>query len=128
MVHEVGKSWAEADGDTAEAIDFCEFYAREALRYANPDPVIQSPGEKNSAFYIPLGAGVVIPPWNFPLAILVGMTVGAVVAGNTVILKPASDSPVIASKFMEAVEYAGLPKGVINFLSWKRKRNWRRIS
>lgn len=116
MVFEVGKSWAEADGDTAEAIDFLEFYAREALRYAERQPVTPVAGEKNELVYIPLGAGVVIPPWNFPLAILVGMTAASIVAGNTVVLKPSSDSPLIATKFVELMEEVGLPAGVLNFL------------
>ncbi len=116
MVYEVGKSWAEADADVAEAIDFCEFYAREMVRLAGRQPVTPVPGERNRLEYIPLGAGVVIPPWNFPLAILTGMTVGSIVAGNTVVLKPSSDSPTIGYKFFEALEEAGMPAGVVNFL------------
>jgi 1-pyrroline-5-carboxylate dehydrogenase len=114
---EVGKTWPEADADVAEAIDFCEFYGREMLRYAAAKPALQLPGEKDALEYIPLGAGVVIPPWNFPLAILVGMTTAAVVAGNTVVVKPSSDSPFVGYKFMEIMEEAGLPPGVINFVS-----------
>lgn len=117
MVFEVSKTWAEADGDTAEAIDFCEFYGREMLRWGSEQPVTPFPGEKNRFEYIPLGVGAVIPPWNFPLAIMAGMTMAAVVAGNTVVLKPSSDSPTIAAKFMEVVEDAGLPAGVVNFIS-----------
>ncbi len=116
MVYEVGKSWPEADGDTAEAIDFMEFYGREMLRYAAEQPLVKLPGEKNRLSYIPLGVGAIIPPWNFPLAILVGMTTAAVVSGNTVVLKPSSDSPAIASMFVNLMEEVGLPKGVINFL------------
>lgn len=116
MVYEVGKSWVEADADTAEAIDFMEFYGREMLRYAADQPLTKIPTEKNRLVYIPLGVGAVIPPWNFPLAILVGMTTAAVVAGNTVVLKPSSDSPAIAIKFFELMEEVGLPKGVINFM------------
>ncbi len=116
MVYEVGKSWAEADADVAEAIDFAEFYAREMLRLAPPQPLTPVPGERNFLRYIPLGVGVVIPPWNFPLAILVGMTLASVVAGNTVVLKPSSDSPTIGYKFFEALEEAGMPPGVVNFL------------
>ena len=103
MVLEVGKSWAEADADTAEAIDFMEFYGREALRYAGPHGVTPSPnpGEENTFFYVPLGVGMVIPPWNFPLAITVGMMTAAAVAGNCVLVKPSSESPVIAAKFVE---------------------------
>ncbi len=117
MVLEVAKTWAEADGDTAEAIDFLEFYGREMLRWAEPQPVTKVPGEANSLEYIPLGVGAVIPPWNFPLAIMAGMTMAAVVAGNTVVLKPSSDSPTIAAKFMEVVKEVGLPNGVVNFLT-----------
>ncbi|HXF05633.1 MAG TPA: L-glutamate gamma-semialdehyde dehydrogenase [Blastocatellia bacterium] len=118
IVLEVGKSWAEADADVAEAIDMMEFYGREAVRYAGPRPVTPSPlpGEHNEWFYIPLGAGVIIPPWNFPLAILVGMTMGAVAAGNTAIVKPSSDSPIIAAKFLEILEEASFPPGVVNYL------------
>ncbi|MBS1518884.1 MAG: L-glutamate gamma-semialdehyde dehydrogenase [Bacteroidetes bacterium] len=117
MVYEVGKNWAEADGDTAEAIDFMEFYAREMLRYAEGQPVVKIPGEKNRLEYIPLGVGVVIPPWNFPLAILVGMTTASLITGNTVVLKPSSDSPAIAQMFVELMEEVGLPKGVLTFLT-----------
>jgi 1-pyrroline-5-carboxylate dehydrogenase len=117
MVYEVGKNWAEADGDTAEAIDFLEFYAREAIRYAQNQPLTHVPGESGELKYIPLGVGVVIPPWNFPLAILCGMTTAAAVTGNTVVLKPSSDAPLIAYKFMEVMIEAGMPAGVINFLT-----------
>ncbi|HQU91869.1 MAG TPA: L-glutamate gamma-semialdehyde dehydrogenase [Pyrinomonadaceae bacterium] len=117
MVVEVAKTWAEADGDTAEAIDFLEFYGREMLRWSQELPITKVPGEDNSFEYIPLGVGAVIPPWNFPLAIMAGMTMAAVVTGNTVVLKPSSDSPTIAAKFMEIVDEVGLPKGVINFLT-----------
>jgi 1-pyrroline-5-carboxylate dehydrogenase len=116
MVYEVGKSWAEADADVAESIDFCEFYAREMLRIATPQPLTAVAGEKNFLQYIPLGVGVVIPPWNFPLAILSGMTLASIVAGNTVVVKPSSDSPTIGYKFFEALEQAGMPAGVVNFL------------
>jgi 1-pyrroline-5-carboxylate dehydrogenase len=118
MVYEVGKSWSEADGDTAEAIDFLEFYGREAIRYAQRQPLTPSPlpNELNEMFYIPLGAGLVVPPWNFPLAIMAGMTMAPVAAGNTVVLKPSSESPVIAAKFMELLESISLPPGVVNFL------------
>jgi len=117
MVLEDGKSWVEADADVAEAIDFCDFYGREALRYAEEQPVVAWPGEKNELVYLPLGVGVVLPPWNFPLAILAGMTTAAIVTGNTVILKPASDTPVIAARFMEIVQEAKVPAGVVNFLT-----------
>ncbi|MDQ0286433.1 1-pyrroline-5-carboxylate dehydrogenase [Desulfofundulus luciae] len=116
MVLEAGKNWAEADADTAEAIDLLEFYGREMIHLAQPQPVTPYPGEENTLEYLPFGVGVIIPPWNFPLAILTGTTVGPVVAGNTVVLKPASNTPVIAYMFMEIMQEAGLPPGVINFL------------
>lgn len=117
MTYEAAKSYAEAEADVAEAIDFCEYYAREALKLDGPLPTYHYPGEENTSFLIPVGAGVVIPPWNFPLAILSGMTVGPVVVGNTVIVKPAPDTPIIAQKFMECVQAAGFPPGVINLLT-----------
>jgi 1-pyrroline-5-carboxylate dehydrogenase len=115
LVFEVSKNWAEADADIAETIDFCEYYSREALRLAKVKPDVQMPGEHDSLLYIPLGVGAVIPPWNFPCAIMAGMTMASVVSGNTVILKPSSDSPTIAAKFIELVEEAGIPDGVVNF-------------
>src|SRR5437870_9069522 len=117
MIHEVAKSWPEADGDTAEAIDFLEFYGREMLRYGAPQPLTKLIGENNHLDYIPLGVGAVIPPWNFPLAIMAGMTAAAIVTGNTVVLKPSSDAPTIAYKFFELLEEAGLPAGVVNFMT-----------
>ena len=117
MVYEVGKTWPEADADTAEAIDFIEFYAREMLRYAAKQPVTRIPTEKNELVYIPLGVGVVVPPWNFPLAILTGMTSAAVVTGNTVVLKPSSDSPLTGWMYFNLMREVGLPAGVINFVT-----------
>src|SRR6266700_3142258 len=117
MIYEVGKSWAEADGDTAEAIDFMEFYAREMIRLADDQPLVRIEGEDNQLVYIPLGVGAVIPPWNFPGAIMVGMTSAAFVTGNTVVLKPASTSPMIAWQYMRILEDIGLPAGVVNFLT-----------
>lgn len=116
MCYEVGKSWVEADADVAETIDFLEFYGREAIRYAGDQPLTKITDEKNSLEYIPLGVGVVIPPWNFPMAIMAGMTTAALVAGNTVLLKPSSDAPVIAAKFMEVLNQVGLPAGVVNYV------------
>jgi 1-pyrroline-5-carboxylate dehydrogenase len=116
LVFEVGKSWIEADADTAEAIDFLEYYAREALRYDGKHPVTPIPGEENELRYIPLGAGVVIPPWNFAFAIMAGMTSAAVVTGNTVVLKPSSDSAVIAAWFVDLLHECGVPNGVVNFV------------
>jgi len=115
MISEVGKNYLEADADTCEAIDFLEFYGREALRYDQNQPLTPYPGENNSYFYIPLGVGVVIPPWNFPLAILVGMTTAAIAAGNTVVLKPSSDSPMMGQILNEIMQEAKLPAGVLNF-------------
>jgi 1-pyrroline-5-carboxylate dehydrogenase len=117
MVYEVSKSWGEADADVAELIDFAEYYAREALRLGGPQPVVQYPGERDEMRYIPLGVGAVIPPWNFPGAIMGGMTMAAIVAGNTVVLKPAHTSTIIAAKFAELlVDELGLPAGVLNFV------------
>jgi 1-pyrroline-5-carboxylate dehydrogenase len=117
MVYEEGKNWIEADADTAEAIDFLEFYAREILRYSAEQPIVKIPGEDNYLEYIPLGVGLVIPPWNFPLAILVGMTTASFVCGNTVVLKPSSDSPAIAQMFIDLLDEVKLPAGVVNFVT-----------
>ncbi len=116
MISEVGKNYLEADADTCEAIDFLEFYGREAIRYAEKQPLTPFPGENNEYFYIPLGVGIVIPPWNFPMAILTGMTTAAIAAGNTVILKPSSDSPMMGQILNEIMQEVGLPAGVLNFL------------
>jgi 1-pyrroline-5-carboxylate dehydrogenase len=116
MIFEASKSWVEADADTAEAIDFLEFYGREMLRLADKQPLTRIPGEENDLRYIPLGVGVEIPPWNFPCAIMAGLTTSALVAGNTVILKPASTTPVIAAQFVNILQEAGLPAGVVAFL------------
>jgi 1-pyrroline-5-carboxylate dehydrogenase len=113
---EVGKTWPEADADVAEAIDFLEFYGREMLRYGREQPVEKLKGERGKLVYLPLGVGIVIPPWNFPLAILTGMASAAIVAGNTVVLKPSSDSPLTGWMFMEVMQEAGLPPGVVNFV------------
>ncbi len=117
MIFEVGKSWVEADADTAEAIDFLEFYAREMIRLSEEQPLTRITGEDNQLVYIPLGVAAVIPPWNFPCAIMIGMTSAAFVAGNTVVLKPASTAPAIAYQFMRILEEVGLPAGVVNFLT-----------
>ncbi len=118
MTKEAGKPYAEADGDTAEAIDFLEYYARQMLRMTRTDDYVLSrkPIERNEFRYIPLGVGAVITPWNFPLAILTGMTTSAVVTGNTVLLKPAITTQVIAYKLVEVLEEAGLPRGVVNLI------------
>jgi len=115
LTYEVGKNWAEADADVAECIDFFEFYAREALRLDAATTPIQFPGERNLLRYLPLGPGAVIPPWNFPFAIMAGMTAAAIVTGNTVILKPSVDASTIAAVFFNLLEELGLPDGVVNF-------------
>lgn len=116
MIKEVGKNYLEADADTCEAIDFLEFYGREALRYAKDQDIYQVKGEKNRYFYVPLGVGVCIPPWNFPFAIMVGITSSAIVSGNTVVLKPSSDAPMMAWLFQDVMRQVGLPEGVLNYL------------
>ncbi|MCS7026862.1 MAG: L-glutamate gamma-semialdehyde dehydrogenase [Bryobacteraceae bacterium] len=117
LILEAGKNWPEAEADTSEAIDFCEYYARQMVRFASPEPLVQMPGEHDELVYLPLGAGVIIPPWNFPLAILVGMTMAALVAGNTVVIKPSSDTPTIAAKFVELLLEAGFPSQAVNLLT-----------
>jgi len=117
ICYEAGKTWPEADADTAETIDFCEFYGREMLRLAGPQKVTPMKGEKNYLVYIPLGVGVVIPPWNFPAAIAAGMTMASLVTGNTVVLKPAGDTPTVAAKIVEMAYEAGIPKEALNFVT-----------
>ena len=117
QVLEVGKTWAEADADTAEAIDFLEFYGREMMRLGPPQVTVQDSHLDAELSYIPLGVGAVIPPWNFPGAIMAGMTSAAIVCGNTAVLKPASASPVIAAWLVDIFnEELHLPPGVLNFL------------
>jgi 1-pyrroline-5-carboxylate dehydrogenase len=106
---EAGKTWPEAEAETAEAIDFCEYYARQMLRFVPAAAPVQMPGEKGTMVYLPLGSGVIIPPWNFALAILAGMTVASLVTGNTTIIKPSSETPTIAQKFAEVLLEAGFP-------------------
>jgi RHH-type transcriptional regulator, proline utilization regulon repressor / proline dehydrogenase / delta 1-pyrroline-5-carboxylate dehydrogenase len=117
-VFECGKPWREADADVAEAIDFCEFYAREMIRLDEPTHRDVA-GETNAVEHIARGVAVIIPPWNFPLAIPTGMTVAALVAGNTVILKPAEQSQVIALRLFETLREAGLPPDVLSYLPGK---------
>ena len=117
ICYEAGKTWPEADADTAETIDFMEFYGREMLRLAGPQKVTPMKGEKNYLIYIPLGVGVVIPPWNFPAAIMAGMTMASLVTGNTVVLKPAGDTMTVAAKFVEIAYEAGIPKEALNFVT-----------
>ena len=117
MVFEAGKTWPEAEAEVAEAIDFCEYYAREMLRLAGQQDIVQLPGERDEMRYLALGTGVVIPPWNFPLAILCGMTGAALVAGNTVVIKPSSETPTIAAVFAETLLEAGFPASSFSFLT-----------
>lgn len=117
LVFEAGKSWVEAEADVSEAIDFCAYYARQALKLSRPEPLVQLSGERDELVYLPLGAGIVIPPWNFPLAILAGMTVAALVTGNTVVIKPSSDTPTIAAKFAETLIEAGFPAASFSLLT-----------
>jgi 1-pyrroline-5-carboxylate dehydrogenase len=116
LTKEAGKPWNEADADTAEAIDFLEFYARQMLTLKDGVPVESRPGEFNRYDYIPLGVGIIISPWNFPFAIMAGTAVAAIVTGNTILLKPASTTPIVAAKFVEVMLEAGLPAGVLNFV------------
>ncbi|TNE35544.1 L-glutamate gamma-semialdehyde dehydrogenase [bacterium] len=116
MITEVGKNYLEADADTCEAIDFLEFYGREMIRLSENQPLTGHPDEINEYFYIPLGVGIVIPPWNFPFAIMVGTTAASFVTGNTVVLKPSSDSPMMAMIFQNIMREVGLPDGVFNYL------------
>ncbi|HXX15162.1 MAG TPA: L-glutamate gamma-semialdehyde dehydrogenase [Candidatus Eremiobacteraceae bacterium] len=117
VCYEVGKTWVEADADIAETIDFCEFYGREMLRLAEPQKLTPMRGERNYLVYIPLGVGAIIPPWNFPSAIMAGLVVASLVTGNTVVLKPASDSPAIAARFVDILFEAGIPKEAVQFVS-----------
>jgi 1-pyrroline-5-carboxylate dehydrogenase len=117
MVLEVGKNWAEADADVAEAIDYLEYYSKLMLYiHENPKELLPFPGEVNYYYYLPLGVVVVIPPWNFPLAIPLGMTVAALITGNTVILKPAEDASGMSYLLYDLLIEAGVPQGVINYL------------
>lgn len=116
MVLEEGKPWREADGDVSEAIDFLNYYSYEAKKLFTPEKLICPSGEDNISFYQPKGVAAIISPWNFPLAILTGMSSAAIVTGNTVILKPAKQASVIAAKYVEILTEAGLPKGVCNYL------------
>ncbi|MEX2120673.1 MAG: L-glutamate gamma-semialdehyde dehydrogenase [Pirellulales bacterium] len=114
-VYECGKGWRESDADVCEAIDFCEFYVRDALVLQSPRG-LDVPGEENRFSYFPRGVVAVIPPWNFPLAILTGMTVAGLVTGNTVVMKPSEQAPVMAAKLMEVFAGLDLPPGVLNYL------------
>src|SRR5271156_3937404 len=117
LCYEIGKTWPEADADIAELIDFCEYYGREMLRLAPPQKLTPMRGENNYLKYIPLGVGVIIPPWNFAAAIMGGMTLAAVVAGNTAIVKPSSDSPTISALFIDILFEAGVPRDVVSFFT-----------
>jgi RHH-type proline utilization regulon transcriptional repressor/proline dehydrogenase/delta 1-pyrroline-5-carboxylate dehydrogenase len=115
QVHECGKQWREADADVAETIDYCDFYAHEMLRLAQPRHR-DVPGEENVYFYEPRGVVTVIAPWNFPMAILCGMTTAALVTGNTVVMKPSEQSAVVGAKLIEVFQEVGLPAGVVHYL------------
>jgi 1-pyrroline-5-carboxylate dehydrogenase len=117
VCYEVGKSWVEADADIAETVDFLEFYGREMLRLGEPQKLTPMRGERNYLVYIPLGVGAVIPPWNFPCAIMAGLVAASLVTGNTVVVKPASDSPTIAAKFVDILFEAGVPKEAVQFIT-----------
>jgi 1-pyrroline-5-carboxylate dehydrogenase len=117
VCYEVGKTWPEADADIAETIDFLEFYGREMLRLAEPQKLTPMRGERNYLVYIPLGVGAIIPPWNFPCAIMAGLVAASLVTGNTVVLKPAGDSPAIAAQFVDILFEAGIPKEALNFIT-----------
>jgi len=117
LAFEAGKTWPEAEAETAEAIDFCEFYARQMLRFLPAPAPVQLPGEEDQVLYLPLGVGVIIPPWNFALAILTGMTVAALVTGNTVIIKPSSETPTVAAKLVEVLLEAGFPPRSFSLLT-----------
>jgi 1-pyrroline-5-carboxylate dehydrogenase len=110
LVYEAGKTWPEAEADVSEAIDFCEYYARGMLQLAAPKPMLHLAGERDELRYLPLGVGVIVSPWNFPLAILVGMTTAGLVTGNTVVIKPSSDTPTIAAQFADVLLEAGFPE------------------
>ncbi|MGB8355254.1 MAG: proline dehydrogenase family protein [Chthoniobacteraceae bacterium] len=116
-IFEAGKNWTEADADVAEAIDFCNFYAAEMRAMGGMQTTQRVPGETNVQHWLPRGTGVIIAPWNFPLAILTGMTVAAVVGGNAVIMKPSEQTPVIAARLMQLFIEAGMPAGVVNLIS-----------
>lgn len=116
MISEIGKNYIEADADTCEAIDFLEFYGREAIRYSKNQELTKFSGELDEYYYIPLGVGVVIPPWNFPFAIMTGITTSAIVTGNTVVLKPSSDTPMMAWLLVDIFRKVGLPDGILNYL------------
>ena len=115
-VFEAGKPWKEADADVCEAIDFCEYYGRQALRLAAGGEVASPPGEANRLEYRGRGVGAVIAPWNFPLAIPTGMVTAALVTGNAVLFKPAEQTPAVAARLVEALHAGGLPPGVLAFL------------
>jgi 1-pyrroline-5-carboxylate dehydrogenase len=114
--HEGGKTWAEADAEVAEAIDFMEYYSREMLRLKDGVEIYSVPGEESRYFYQPMGVGVIIAPWNFPVAILMGMSSAAIVTGNTIVMKPSEFTSVLGAKVMEIFEEAGVPEGVVNFV------------
>jgi 1-pyrroline-5-carboxylate dehydrogenase len=116
LVYELDKPWDEADGEVAEAVDFLEWYARRALDLEKPANLSSHPDEANELLNMPMGVGVVIPPWNFACAIYTGLTMSGVAAGNCVVLKPASNTPVVGYRIFQLMQEAGVPDGVVNFL------------
>ena len=122
-VYEGGKPWAEADAQVAEAIDFLEYYAREMLRLKDGKGLYSVAGEENQYFYGAMGVGVIIAPWNFPTAILTGMSSAAIVTGNTIVLKPSEYTSVIGAQVAEIFAEAGLPEGVLELLPRLRQRH-----
>ncbi len=117
LVYEIGKNFIEASAEVAEMIDFIEYYARQAMTHTGSIGMLNPwPGESNESFYIPLGVGVIISPWNFPMALMTGMTSAAILVGNTVVCKPAEDTVVSLAKIFDIFEEAGLPAGVVNYL------------
>ncbi|UZT81925.1 L-glutamate gamma-semialdehyde dehydrogenase [Caproicibacterium sp. BJN0003] len=116
MIEESGKNWGEADGEVCEAIDFLNADIKSILELDKGLDVLQSSDEKRVCKYIPIGAGVAVTPWNFPFSLMVGMVGGAIITGNTITMKPASDTPIVAYQFMRILQDSGLPNGVVNFL------------
>lgn len=117
IVEEGGRNYDEAYSEITQTIDFCNSYGNGMLDYEKGIPMIQTDAEENECIYIPMGVGVIIPPWNYPLALMAGMTIGPLMAGNTIVLKPSSETPIVACKFVEMLESCGFPAGVINLVT-----------
>ena len=121
LILEAGKPWIEADADLSEAIDFCRFYAHEMRRLGRPVVTQHVPGERCTQTWTPRGVGVAIAPWNFPLAILTGLTVAPLVAGNCVIIKPARQTSIIGALLMDVLVEAGVPTGAVAVTGQQRR-------